>query len=102
MDATEAANGFDVLQEAIKQGEVRADIDVEVAIDSFYAPIYYRLQLQSGPISDDFVDKAFYQATDGHRPRLVIDRKNISSLAANTPGMERPTARNCPATTLNV
>ncbi len=58
---------YEILEEAIKQGEVRADIDIEVAIDAFYAPIYYRLQMGTGVISDAYVDQVFQQAMDGQR-----------------------------------
>ncbi|MEJ0003691.1 MAG: TetR-like C-terminal domain-containing protein [Pararobbsia sp.] len=44
------------MTKAIEQGGVRPDIDLEAAIDLFYAPIYYRLQLGTGPISEAFVD----------------------------------------------
>ena len=57
----------EILEEAIKQGRVRADIDIEAAIDAFYAPIYYRLQMGTGVISEAYVDKVFQQAMDGQR-----------------------------------
>ena len=58
---------YDVLKEAISLGEVRADLDIEAAIDAFYGPIYYRLQKATGPLSDAYVDKVFQQAMDGQR-----------------------------------
>ena len=58
---------YDVLKEAIRLGEVRADIDIETAVDAFYGPIYYRLQMATGPISDAYVDKVFQQAMEGQR-----------------------------------
>lgn len=57
----------EVLEEAVKLGEVRADIDIEAAIDAFYSPIYYRLQMATGPISDAYVDTVFHQAMEGQR-----------------------------------
>jgi len=60
---------FEMLEEAIRQGGVRADLDIEAAIDAFYAPIYYRLQMGTGPISEAYVDKVFEQAMDGQRNR---------------------------------
>ena len=56
-----------ILEEAIGHGEVREDIDIETAIDAFYAPIYYRLQMGTGAISEAFVNKVFQQAMDGQR-----------------------------------
>ncbi len=59
----------DILTKAIEQGGVRPDIDLEAAIDLFYAPIYYRLQPGTGPISEAFVDYIYEQAMEGQRPR---------------------------------
>ncbi len=59
----------EILEEAIKQGGVRTDIEIEAAIDAFYAPIYYRLQMEIGPISEAYVDSVFEQAMDGQRSR---------------------------------
>ena len=56
-----------ILEEALRNGEVRADTDIETAIDAFYAPIYYRLQTGTGAISEAFVDRVFQQAMDGQR-----------------------------------
>jgi AcrR family transcriptional regulator len=56
---------YEVLEEAIRQGEVRADIDIEAGIDAFYAPIYYRLHMGTGPISEEYVDQVFQQAMKG-------------------------------------
>jgi AcrR family transcriptional regulator len=60
-----------VLQKTIKQGEVRSDIDVEATIDALYAPIYYRLQMGTGPISEAYVDRVFEQTMDGLRRRKI-------------------------------
>ena len=59
----------EILQEAIQQGGVRADIEIEAAIDAFYAPIYYRLQMGTGPISEAYIDTVFQQAMQGQRSR---------------------------------
>jgi AcrR family transcriptional regulator len=57
----------EVLVEAIQQGELRDDVDVEAAIDMLYAPIYYRLQIGTGPISEKYVDGILEQVMDGLR-----------------------------------
>ncbi|AXC14111.1 Transcriptional regulator, TetR family [Acidisarcina polymorpha] len=59
----------EILQEAIRNGEVRADIDIDAAIDAFYAPIYYRLQTGIAPISETYVNSVFQQAMEGQRSR---------------------------------
>jgi hypothetical protein len=49
----------EILEEAIKQGGVRADIDIQAAIDAFYAPIYCRLQMGTGPLSEAYINRVF-------------------------------------------
>ena len=39
----------------IERGELKADIDLEVAVDALYGPIYYRMLVPVGPIDDDWV-----------------------------------------------
>jgi AcrR family transcriptional regulator len=56
-----------ILEEAVRQAELRTDLDIEAAIDAFYAPIYYRLQMGTGSITDAYVDKVFHQAIEGQR-----------------------------------
>jgi AcrR family transcriptional regulator len=60
---------FEVLEDAIVQGGVRADIDIEAAIDAFYAPLYYRLQMGTGAITEAYVDRIYEQAMEGQRRR---------------------------------
>jgi AcrR family transcriptional regulator len=57
----------EVLVEAMQQGDLRDDVDVEAAIDMLYAPIYYRLQIGTGPISEKYVDGILEQVMDGLR-----------------------------------
>ena len=54
-----------VLQEAVRKGELRRDIDLEATIDVLYAPLYYRLQMGTGPLSDAYVDGIFRHAMEG-------------------------------------
>jgi AcrR family transcriptional regulator len=54
-----------VFQKAISQGELRADIDLEATIDLLYAPMYYRLQMGTGSLSDAYIDEIFDQALEG-------------------------------------
>jgi AcrR family transcriptional regulator len=56
-----------ILEEAMERGEIRQDIDVEATIDILYAPLYYRLQMGTGPISESYVDKIFHHAMEGLR-----------------------------------
>lgn len=54
-----------VFQKAISQGELRSDIDLEATIDLLYAPMYYRLQMGTGSLSDAYIDEIFDQAMEG-------------------------------------
>jgi AcrR family transcriptional regulator len=57
-----------VIEEAMRQGDLRKDIDPELAMDMLYAPIYYRLQIRSGPLSESFVNGLLEQARKGLGP----------------------------------
>jgi AcrR family transcriptional regulator len=56
-----------LLEEAVRQGDLRADIDVETAIDALYGPLYYRLQIGTGPLSSAFAETVFQQVLTGLR-----------------------------------
>lgn len=61
-----AKQAFD---EAISQDDLRKDIDLEVAIDLLYAPLYYRLLIDGAPLSTEYIDTVFTQVIDGLRTR---------------------------------
>ena len=54
-----------VFQKAISQGELRSGIDLEATIDLLYAPMYYRLQMGTAPLSDAYIDEIFDQVMEG-------------------------------------
>jgi len=54
-------------QQGIKDGFLRPDVDPDAMIDILYAPIYYRLQMGTGPLSDAYVDEIFAHAMKGLR-----------------------------------
>jgi AcrR family transcriptional regulator len=54
-----------VLQKAVSQGELRSNIDLEATIDLLYAPMYYRLQMGTAPLSDEYIDEIFDQVMEG-------------------------------------
>jgi len=55
----------EVLKAAVHQGDLQPKADLEAIIDMLYGPIYYRLQIETGPISDAFTDTIFEQALKG-------------------------------------
>jgi AcrR family transcriptional regulator len=46
-----------IFQRGVERGELRADVDAEVAIDALYSPLFYRLLLKHQPLTDKFVDE---------------------------------------------
>lgn len=46
-----------VFKRGIELGELRSDVDIEVAIDALYSPLFYRLLLRHAPLSSEFVDE---------------------------------------------
>lgn len=46
-----------IWQRGVERGELREDIDVQVAIDALYSPLFYRLLLKHQPLTKNFVDR---------------------------------------------
>jgi AcrR family transcriptional regulator len=51
----------EILELGIERGELREDLDPEVAVDVLYGPIYYRMLVGHAPLDSDFAD-----ALSGH------------------------------------
>ena len=49
--------GRQMLERAIAAGEVRADIDLEIALDMLYGPLFYRLLTGHRPLSPPLADQ---------------------------------------------
>jgi AcrR family transcriptional regulator len=54
-------------QQGIREGWLRSDVDPNTMIDLLYAPLYYRLQMGTGPLTDAYADQVFEQAMRGLR-----------------------------------
>jgi AcrR family transcriptional regulator len=59
----------EVIQSAIKNKEIRPDVDLDQALDALYGWLYYRLMIGSGPLSDACVRGIFSAVLDGLRVR---------------------------------
>jgi len=46
----------EILDLGIERGELREDIDQEVAVDVLYGPIYYRMLVGHAPLDDNYAD----------------------------------------------
>ena len=55
-------------EEGMKKGFLRRDADPNTIIDILYAPIYYRLQMGTGPLSDAYIDEIFDHGMRGLKP----------------------------------
>ena len=54
-------------EEGKRKGFLRSDVDPDAMIDVLYAPIYYRLQMGTGPLSDAYIDEIFEHAMEGFK-----------------------------------
>ena len=59
--------GRALLQGAIAEGELRADINLEVALDLIYAPLFFRLLIGHGRLDRAFTDVLLDLALEGLR-----------------------------------
>jgi AcrR family transcriptional regulator len=58
----------ELLKQAIKNGELRPDLDPNLILDILYGPLYLRLLIQSGPLTLAFIDQVFEIVWPGLRP----------------------------------
>ena len=65
--ATSRVEGQALLRRAIADGEIRGDVDLEVAADLIYGPIYYRLLVGHAPLDRAFVDGLLREVLAGLR-----------------------------------
>jgi AcrR family transcriptional regulator len=48
-----------LLRQAMKRGEIRADLDPDTILDLLYGPLYLRLMLKHAPLNENFVNTVF-------------------------------------------
>lgn len=48
-----------LLQQAVKRGEIRADLDPDTVLDLLYRPLYLRLLLKHAPLNENLVKTIF-------------------------------------------
>jgi len=58
----------DLIRRGVAEGEFRADLDVEVALDLLFAPVYYRLLMGHEPMTDAFATATVEYVVTGLRP----------------------------------
>jgi AcrR family transcriptional regulator len=57
------------LERGRERGEIRADADLEVAVDTLHGAVFYRLLLSGAPLDDEFAQRVAQQVVDGLAPR---------------------------------
>lgn len=55
--AARRAETRQLLRRGIERGELRPDLNLEVAIDALYGPIYWRMLTGYAPLNDAFIDE---------------------------------------------
>lgn len=55
--APRRALGMEVLDRAVARGEVPADINRELALDVFAAPVFWRLHVRREPVTPEYLDQ---------------------------------------------
>jgi hypothetical protein len=63
------AEGRAILEQGIADGEIRRDLDLDVALDELYGAVFFRLLLGHAPLDTSFVDKLIDLAMDGMKVR---------------------------------
>ena len=65
--------------QAISEGSIRKDLDMDTAIDLLYGPLYYRLLLGAGLLDEQFVANVYQQFLEGHKTsKTVQTNRHIS------------------------
>jgi hypothetical protein len=62
-----------VLERGVARGELRAGLDIEVAMDALYGPIYYRLLVGHQPLDEQFADQLAAHVLRGLCPDTQTD-----------------------------
>jgi hypothetical protein len=56
----------------VSRGELRTDIDLELAADLMYGPIYYRFLVRRAPLNPEFADQVVDAVFRGEGPARVM------------------------------
>jgi AcrR family transcriptional regulator len=54
-----------IFKQAMKRGELAKNVDLEMAIDGVYAPIFYRLLVGHAPLNEEFAETLVKQLLSG-------------------------------------
>lgn len=74
-----------LLQEAMRKGEIRSNLDPETILDILYGPLYIRLLLQHAKLSSDLPDSVFDIVMPGLRPPPAANGVAASKIKGGAP-----------------
>ena len=60
---------YATLRRAIRRGELRRDVDMDLLLDSLYGPIYMRFLVRHANLTADFIDRLCELILGGARPQ---------------------------------
>jgi len=60
---------YETLRRAVRRGELRKQIDLDLLLDSLYGPIYMRFLIRHDRLTPDFVDRLCRLVLGGARPQ---------------------------------
>jgi AcrR family transcriptional regulator len=63
------AEGQALLEQGMRTGELRGNLDVEVALDLLYGPLVFRLLMGHGPLDERFINALVDHALQGLKAR---------------------------------
>jgi AcrR family transcriptional regulator len=73
----------DRLRSARAAGQVRVDVDLDLAVELLIGPMYHRWMMRTGPLTDDYADALVDLALVALRPAAV--RSGTAAGAADSP-----------------
>lgn len=68
--------GRALLQQAVEQGEIRRDANIEVVLDMLYGALFFRLLMGHAPLDEAVVKKILKEAVDGLRAAKGVARSS--------------------------
>ncbi|GAA1609183.1 TetR/AcrR family transcriptional regulator [Kribbella sancticallisti] len=78
---TRRAGAAEVLRRGVERGELRADLNIPIAIDALYGALYYRLLVSHEPLSPQYAERVVSEVFAG-----LQASKNSVSTGASTSG----------------
>ncbi|MDW5444239.1 TetR/AcrR family transcriptional regulator [Polaromonas sp. SM01] len=77
---TRRAEGLDFLAQAVAQGHIRSDLDLDLAVDLIYGALFFRLLMGHAPLSATFVRQVLSDVLEGFATKYVEAAKPRGAL----------------------